>query len=109
MKRSLDNVDNSSKTLCSANSSDVKITVPDHFFHLGGENYVVISDFCDVIRVHVRKFWINQYGRLMPTKTGITLSAVLWQSFANKMDYLWMSSIPSKNEIVEEELIFSTM
>ena len=45
----------------------------------------------------------------MPTKTGITLSAALWQSFANKMDYLRMSSMSSKSEIVEEELILSTL
>lgn len=108
MKRSTDIVDNCSKKVCS-DSSDLQTVVPDHFFHLGGENYVVVSDFSDVIKVHIRKYWLNEYGRLIPTKTGITLSPLSWQGFANKMCYSGLPCISSRSEVIEEELMISTV
>ncbi|GBM68180.1 hypothetical protein AVEN_5150-1 [Araneus ventricosus] len=37
-------------------------SIPPHYYHLGEENYGVVSDFGDVLNVHIRKFRRNENG-----------------------------------------------
>ncbi|GFY62220.1 PC4 domain-containing protein [Trichonephila inaurata madagascariensis] len=30
--------------------------VPENHFHLGSHNYAVVSDFADVVRIHLRRY-----------------------------------------------------
>lgn len=78
---------------------------PPHHFHLGGENFVVVSDFTNTLRVHIRKFWRNNYDQLVPTTMGVTLSSVQWQTLADDFESL----IPTyeKPEIVKDFLMLS--
>ncbi|GBM99801.1 hypothetical protein AVEN_62548-1 [Araneus ventricosus] len=43
-------------------------SIPPHHYHLGEYNYVMVSDFEDVINVHIRKFRTDENGRIFPTK-----------------------------------------
>ncbi|GBM65889.1 hypothetical protein AVEN_23922-1 [Araneus ventricosus] len=39
-------------------------SIPQHHYHLGENNYAVVSDFEDVLNVHIRKFKTNENGRI---------------------------------------------
>ncbi|GBN61772.1 hypothetical protein AVEN_223596-1, partial [Araneus ventricosus] len=45
-------------------------SIPQHHYHLGEDDYAVVSDFGDVLNVHIRKFRTNENGRIFPTKNG---------------------------------------
>lgn len=114
MKRSSSALNNSAKKMCleeesTSDVSSVNMHIPEHFFQLSNNYFVVVSDFSDVITIHIRKFWRNKYGRLIPTKMGVTLSPILWQSLTKKLDYLNPSCLSSKSEIIDEELMISTV
>ncbi|GBN74238.1 hypothetical protein AVEN_85310-1 [Araneus ventricosus] len=46
-------------------------SIPQHHYHLGENNYAVVSDFGNVLNVHIRKFKTNENGRIFPTKNGV--------------------------------------
>ncbi|GBM77154.1 hypothetical protein AVEN_209097-1 [Araneus ventricosus] len=37
-------------------------SIPQHYYYLGEDNYAVISDFGDVLNVHIRNFKRNENG-----------------------------------------------
>ena len=71
--------------------------VPENVFHLGERNYVVVSDFSDVIRIHIRFYKPDFSGCLKPTKRGVTLTTSLWQALSGAMDFI---SLDELNEMV---------
>lgn len=103
MKRSSDSSSNALKKVRSTESE----MCPPHYFHLGGQNFVVASDFTNTLRVHIRKFWRNDYDQLVPTTMGVTLSPVQWQTLADDFESL----IPTyeKPEIVKDFLMLSAV
>ncbi|GBM45485.1 hypothetical protein AVEN_210218-1 [Araneus ventricosus] len=49
-------------------------SIPQHHYHLGEDNYAVVSDIGDVLNVHIRKFKTNENGRIFPTKKCVSFS-----------------------------------
>ncbi|GBN32126.1 hypothetical protein AVEN_269202-1, partial [Araneus ventricosus] len=41
-------------------------SIPPNHYHLGVDNFAVISDFGNVINVHIRKFRSDENGRIFP-------------------------------------------
>ncbi|GBN04258.1 hypothetical protein AVEN_128506-1 [Araneus ventricosus] len=68
-------------------------SIPQHHYHLGEDNYAVVSDFGDVLNVHIRKFKMNENGRIFPTKNGVSFSPYVWESIVTEMVN---SSLPSE-------------
>ncbi|GBO19332.1 hypothetical protein AVEN_82090-1, partial [Araneus ventricosus] len=68
-------------------------SIPQHHYHLGENNYAVVSDFGNVLNVHIRKFKTNENGRIFPTKNGVSFSLYVWESLVTEMDN---SSLPSE-------------
>ncbi|GBM56834.1 hypothetical protein AVEN_227341-1 [Araneus ventricosus] len=54
--------------------------LPPHHYHLGDGNFIVVSDFSGIVRVHFRKYTINTTGEYMPSKKGITVTPYMWQN-----------------------------
>ncbi|GFU10412.1 hypothetical protein NPIL_697051 [Nephila pilipes] len=52
----------------------------EHYFPLGGENCAAVSYFFNIVKIHLRQYKNNPHGHLFPTKKGVTLSPLLWQS-----------------------------
>lgn len=101
MKRSSDNSNSALKKV----RSTEPVMHPPHHFHLGGENFVFVSDFSDTLRVHIRKFRRINNDRLVPTTMGVTLLPVQWQTLADDFESL----IPTyeKPELVKDCLMLS--
>ncbi|GBM40981.1 hypothetical protein AVEN_250305-1 [Araneus ventricosus] len=51
-----------------------------HHYHLRDGNFVVVSDFAGVVRVHFRKYTVNTTGEYTPSKKGITVTSFIWQN-----------------------------
>lgn len=81
--------------------------VPENLFHLGERNYVVVSDFSDVIRIHIRLYRPDFSGCLKPTKRGITLTASLWQALSTAMDLIPSSEL-NEMHIIEKSILLSS-
>ncbi|GBN59468.1 hypothetical protein AVEN_199483-1, partial [Araneus ventricosus] len=47
-------------------------SIPQHHYHIGENNYAVVSDFWNVLNAHIRKFKTNENGRIFPTKNGVS-------------------------------------
>ncbi|GBO02703.1 hypothetical protein AVEN_177180-1 [Araneus ventricosus] len=86
-------------------------SIPQHHYHLGEDNYAVVSDFGDVLNVHIRKFKTNENGRISPTKNAVSFSPYVWESLVAEMV---ISSLPfhlfqtGKVLIVRDTLFLST-
>ncbi|GBN34468.1 hypothetical protein AVEN_138037-1 [Araneus ventricosus] len=61
---------------------------PPHYYLLGEEIYGVVSDFGDVLNVHIRKFRRDENGEIFPTKNGVGFSPYAWESLITEMDNL---------------------
>lgn len=92
MKRSLpDILPDSNKKLCSIEKEDQESLsffqdgVPKNHHSLGNDTFVVISDYAAVARIHIKKYHRGEDGRLLPTKSGITLSPFLWESLSEEL------------------------
>ncbi|GBL60037.1 hypothetical protein AVEN_40776-1 [Araneus ventricosus] len=83
-------------------------TVPENHFHLGNFKYVVVSDFANAVRIHIREYELDGTGRVFPTEHGIDLSPLLWQSFTKKMEFLNMPNSSGDINIIENILMIST-
>ncbi|GBM82936.1 hypothetical protein AVEN_43859-1 [Araneus ventricosus] len=68
-------------------------SIPQHHYYVGEDNYAVVSDFRDVLNVHIRKFKTDENGRIFPTKNGVTFSPYVWESLVTEMGN---SSLPSE-------------
>ncbi|GBN52807.1 hypothetical protein AVEN_221774-1 [Araneus ventricosus] len=66
-------------------------SIPQHHYHLGEDNYAVVSDFGDVLNAFIRKFRKKENGRIFPTKNGVSFSSYVWESLVTEMDN---SSLP---------------
>ncbi|GBM80547.1 hypothetical protein AVEN_91658-1 [Araneus ventricosus] len=83
-------------------------SIPQHHYHLGEDNYAVVSDFGDVLNVHIRKFRTNENGRIFPTKNGVSFSPYVWESLVTEMDKSSLPSETGKAVIVRDTLFQST-
>lgn len=88
-------------------SSFLPDNVPQNVYHLGGNNYVVVSDFADVVRIHIRLYKPDSSGRLNPTRKGITLSPTVWQAFCTDLDSSWSEQELSNLKIIENSVMVS--
>ena len=70
---------------------------PENVFHLGERNYIVVSDFCGMVRIHIRLYKPDLSDTLKPKKRGITLTTSLWQALSYAMDFI---SVDELNEMV---------
>ncbi|GBM31803.1 hypothetical protein AVEN_56906-1 [Araneus ventricosus] len=61
-------------------------SIPPHHFHLGEDNYAVVSDFGDAINDDdIGKFRKNENGRFLPTKNGVSFSPFVLETLSNDM------------------------
>lgn len=113
MKRSADSTSRTTvKRVCSSENTMQSFSfnpenVPSNMFHLGESNYVVVSDFSDVIRIHIRFYKLDFSGCLKPTRRGITLTTSLWQALSATMDSIPSSELKEMT-IIENSLLLST-
>ncbi|GBL74045.1 hypothetical protein AVEN_230955-1 [Araneus ventricosus] len=63
-------------------------SIPPHNYHLGENNYAVVSDFGYIINVHIRKFRADENGRFFPTKNYVSFSPFVWETLSNDMHRL---------------------
>ncbi|KAG8185476.1 hypothetical protein JTE90_019734 [Oedothorax gibbosus] len=59
-------------------------SIPDHHYHLGNHVFVVVSEFFDSVKIHIRKY-IQEMDYMKPTKDGTTLSPLTWQEPPDSM------------------------
>ncbi|GBO08063.1 hypothetical protein AVEN_77187-1 [Araneus ventricosus] len=83
-------------------------SIPPHHYHLGEDNYAVISDFGDALNVHIRKFKTNENGRIFPNKNDVSFSPYVWESLAFEMENSSLPSDTGKVVIVRDTLFLST-
>lgn len=76
-------------------------------FHLGGENYVQVTDFLGTLRIHIRKFVKNEDGTFIPTKDGTTMSCLTWMDFAKDMESINVSGGKKITRTINDCLIVS--
>ncbi|GFS79424.1 PC4 domain-containing protein [Trichonephila clavipes] len=62
--------------------------IPPHHFHLGQGVYVAVTYFSTSVQVHLRHYKRDGNNRLFPTKRGVCLSPMLWQSFVNEIEQI---------------------
>ncbi|GBL86961.1 hypothetical protein AVEN_27960-1 [Araneus ventricosus] len=67
-------------------------SIPPNHYHLGVDNYAVVSDFGDVINVHIRKFRTDENGKIFPTKNAVSFSPFVWETLSNDMHRLPLPS-----------------
>ncbi|GBN52722.1 hypothetical protein AVEN_109112-1 [Araneus ventricosus] len=60
-------------------------SIPQHHYHLGEDNYAVVSDFRDVINVHIRKYKTDDNWRILLTKKGVNFSPFVWESLSKEI------------------------
>ncbi|GBO08204.1 hypothetical protein AVEN_257915-1 [Araneus ventricosus] len=82
--------------------------IPQHHYQLGEDNYAVVSDFGDVLNVHIRKFRTNENDRIFPTKNGVSFSPYVGESLVTEMDNSSLPSETGKVVIVRDTLFLST-
>ncbi|GBM24092.1 hypothetical protein AVEN_38289-1 [Araneus ventricosus] len=63
-------------------------SIPLHHYHLGEDNYAVVSDFGNTINVHIRKFRTDENGRIIPIKKGASFSLFVWESLSDEIHRL---------------------
>lgn len=80
--------------------------IPENLFPLGESNYVAVSDFSDVVRIHIRVYKPDISGCLKPTKRGITLTTSLWEALSTSMDFLSPSDL-NEMVIIKKSLVLS--
>ncbi|GBM96641.1 hypothetical protein AVEN_161781-1, partial [Araneus ventricosus] len=81
---------------------------PQHHYHLGEDNYAVVSDFRDVINVHIRKYKMDDNGRILPTKKGISFSPFVWESMSKEIDRLPLPSDSEQVVVIRDTLFLSS-
>ncbi|GBM92360.1 hypothetical protein AVEN_9200-1 [Araneus ventricosus] len=77
-------------------------------YHLGENNYAVVSDFGDVLNVHIRKFKTYENGRIFATKNGVSFSPYVWESLVTEMDNSFLPSETGKELIVRGTLFLTS-
>jgi hypothetical protein len=80
-------------------------SIPENHFHLSGNNYAVVSNFADVLRIHLRLYKPGCDGRLTPTKEGVALAPAQWLNLMKQMDSKLPSESSGINSIQDELLI----
>ncbi|GBN01328.1 hypothetical protein AVEN_24146-1 [Araneus ventricosus] len=79
-----------------------------HHYHIGEETYAVVSDFGDVLNVHIRKFRTDENGTILPTKDAVSFSPFVRESLVTEMDNASLPSHTGKVVIVRDTLFLST-
>lgn len=83
--------------------------IPENHYHLGQNNYAVVSDFADVVRIHLRRYEYDFSGRLKATKRGVSLSPAVWQGFASTLNSVNFPMNSADILIVEDSVMLSTV
>ncbi|XP_035233446.1 uncharacterized protein LOC118205254 [Stegodyphus dumicola] len=71
------------------NSEGPQLTVdalPPNMFHLGDQNFVIVSCFLGPTRVHIRRYGTNDQGFLYPTKDGVSLCPLVWKELCTHLN-----------------------
>ncbi|GBN76042.1 hypothetical protein AVEN_220164-1 [Araneus ventricosus] len=82
------------KKISTSNDTDGFTTdsIPQHNYHLGENNYAVVSDFRDDINVNIRKCKTDDNGRILPIKKGVSFSPFVWESLSKEVHRLPLPS-----------------
>ncbi|GBM31843.1 hypothetical protein AVEN_56938-1 [Araneus ventricosus] len=84
--------------------------LPPHHYHLGDGNFIVVSDFASIVRVHFWKYTVKTTGEYTASKKGITVAPFMWQNLCkffesdNFADEL--SSLP-RIKVLQDSLLLS--
>lgn len=81
--------------------------VPENLYHLGGNNYVFVTDFSDVVQIHIRLYKPDSSGRLHPTKQGITLNPTVWQALCMEIESVFFEQGSCNLQIIEDSIMLS--
>ena len=58
---------------------------PEKRMHLDNLKYVSVCHYGGKKMIHIRQFYEGHNGKILPTKRGITLSVLEWQSLLQKV------------------------
>ncbi|PIK43281.1 Activated RNA polymerase II transcriptional coactivator p15 [Apostichopus japonicus] len=61
-------------------SNDTDIRIP-----IGDDRFVTVNVFNGKLYIHVREFFYNQAGRMLPTSRGIALTPAQWSTLIEKL------------------------
>ncbi|GFT32238.1 PC4 domain-containing protein [Trichonephila clavipes] len=114
MKRMLNLPNMSTKRVCfnkddKLDSSFSESAVPPHHFHLGHDIYAAVTYFATSVQVHLRQYSRDENNRLYPTKKGVCMSTVLWQSLANRIELINVPSSTKETSVLKDALMISTV
>ncbi|GFQ90484.1 PC4 domain-containing protein [Trichonephila clavata] len=115
MKRMANPPNMSAKRVCFNNDAKLDSSfsdnaVPPHHFHLGQDIYAAVTYFATSVQVHLRQYGRDENNRLYPTKKGVCMSPVLWQSLANRIELINVpSSSTEETYVLKDALMISTV
>ncbi|GBM94550.1 hypothetical protein AVEN_198298-1 [Araneus ventricosus] len=91
------------KKIPTSNDTDGFTTdsIPQHHYHLGEDNYAVVSD---VINVHIRKYKTYDNRRILPTKKGVSFLAFVWESLSKEIRRLPLLSDSEQVAVIRDTL-----
>ncbi|GFR32083.1 PC4 domain-containing protein [Trichonephila clavata] len=115
MKRMANPPNMSAKSVCF--NKDAKLdsffsdsAVPPHHFHLGQDIYAAVTYFASSVQVHLQQYGRDENNQLYPTKKGVCMSPVLWQSLANRIELINVpSSSTEETYVLKGALMISTV
>ncbi|GFY32592.1 PC4 domain-containing protein [Trichonephila clavipes] len=79
--------------------------VPENHFHLGGHNYVIVSDFACVARIHFSRYKLDATGSLLPTKDGITVTPSVWLALVREFSAIDQAFDDEKVFVIKDCLL----
>lgn len=118
MKRAASSESIQSKKVMMCRESSVQFgpftidSLPQHYYSLGNGKFAVVAFYADFVRIHIREYFRDSKGELIPTKNGITLSPILWQILSeswDKVDFVDLPSYANAYSVVRNELLLSTL
>ncbi|GFV43137.1 hypothetical protein TNCV_2420401 [Trichonephila clavipes] len=74
--------------------------VPPHHFHLGQDVYAAVTYLAT--SVQLRHYKRDGNNRMFPTKRGVCLSPMLWQSFVNQIEQINTSSSVEETIVIKD-------
>lgn len=75
--------------------------------YLGGENFLTVNYFLGHTRIHIRRYVQNQDGELGPTKHGVSLSPIVWDSLCKEVRIIYNHKSTDKIFVIERDLCIS--
>ncbi|GFQ81256.1 PC4 domain-containing protein [Trichonephila clavata] len=110
MKRMANPSNMSAKRVCfnkdaKLDSSFSDNAVPPHHFHLGQDIYAAVTYFASSMQVHLRQYGRDENNRLYPTKKGVCMLPLLWQSLANRIELINLPSSSTEETYVPKDAL----